>query len=374
MKRFKCLMLASAGLLAACGGAIPLRPTTSSQLKEAWNPRNDPTTLGGDYQLKFSELPARGQVNTLPWSDDYWPDNKGGIAARWHGKGEAFSYTPPSKNQVQAMDVASLAALSPAEKYDIYKGRFDYPTVSRERQRTHKSSADWEGLCHGWAPAAILYPEPQATLATSRDGIKVPFGSSDLKALLTYYQGDIADAPSRSLGERCDIDLHKHPRHGRDPECRDVNAGAFHVILANHLGLLGEAFVADMTRDKEVWNQPVYGFTSKVVKTQEPSPGAAAGTAREVVVKTTVRYTQETDPTWNALNGSKDYGAAENAYQYRLELDEDGVILGGEWLEFDRPDFLWTQGRPKFTGYFGAIGHLARESTKGESLPDPVKP
>ncbi len=47
------------------------------------------------------------------------------------------------------MSLDDLKILSPAEKYDIYVGRYDYPTVQSEWKRTNPEDAHWEGLCHG---------------------------------------------------------------------------------------------------------------------------------------------------------------------------------------------------------------------------------
>ena len=39
---------------------------------------------------------------------------------------------------------------------------------------------------------------------------------------------------------------------------------------------------------------------------------------------------------------------AEKVYSYRVELDQSGAIVGGEWLNEMRPDFLWTMDKPEF--------------------------
>ena len=36
--------------------------------------------------------------------------------------------------------------------------------------------------------------------------------------------------------------------------CEGVNAGALHILLANMVGIRKEGFIADVTRDREVWN------------------------------------------------------------------------------------------------------------------------
>ncbi|MFT2612728.1 hypothetical protein, partial [Escherichia coli] len=74
---------------------------------------------------------------------------------------DAFSYGLASEGRVRTMSYQELKGLSPAEKYDILEGRYDYPTVKAERERTHKNDATWYGLCHGLGPASIAYREPK---------------------------------------------------------------------------------------------------------------------------------------------------------------------------------------------------------------------
>ena len=93
----------------------------------------------------------------------------------------------PFRSSSAPLPFAPLKALSPAEKYDIFMGKFSYPTVKFEWARTSASHPQWYGLCHGWAPAAIVYDEPNPVTLTGPSGVKVPFGSSDVKALLTHF-------------------------------------------------------------------------------------------------------------------------------------------------------------------------------------------
>ena len=49
----------------------------------------------------------------------------------------------------------------------------------------------WQVYCHGWTAASIAFEEPAPILVTNPDGLRIPFGSSDIKALLTYLQGEV---------------------------------------------------------------------------------------------------------------------------------------------------------------------------------------
>ena len=58
-----------------------------------------------------------------------------------------------------------------------FRGGFDEPA--------------WAGYCHGWAPAANRFEEPLPVTVRNADGVEIPFGSSDVKALLTYFEAEV---------------------------------------------------------------------------------------------------------------------------------------------------------------------------------------
>jgi hypothetical protein len=260
MKHIAALALPLA-IAAGCSKA----PVTSTT-KEAWDGANDPLHLATNYERRLSALPTSGQAARAPWSDTYWPTTDGGVAARWQLSGGGVNnYTPPTYAEVQTWTLAQRALLSPAEKYDIYLGRYDYPLVAYERQRTAGVHQGWEGLCHGWAPAALAFDEPKSVLLTGAGNIQIPFAASDIKALMILVQGQFPNVNSYSAGARCNVDLNGRPDLAANPECRDINAGTFHIVLANQLGLAHQGFVADVTRDYQVWNQPISAFSTQLL-------------------------------------------------------------------------------------------------------------
>lgn len=332
-----------------------------STVQEAWNWLNDPARLIDRTELRLSALPNSGAVDESqhPWSETYWPSYEGGIAARWYKKNESgFAYSFTTQAQLTEMSLEERQSLSPAEKYDLLQGRYDFPLVKSERSRTSADRPSWEGLCHGWAAAALKFREPKPIVLKNPDGIEIPFGSSDVKALILYYQGQVARAPSRFLGSRCNTENEVSDDTMRDPECRDVNAGAFHVILANQLGKLKQGFVMDKNPSLQVWNQPVFAFKSTLGKHQPPSPGASPKAVEEILVETEVTYALEISSKWEPVLGTDAQSDTTALYSYRIEIDRNGKVVGGEWLESDRPDFLWTQERGKLTGYFKQLERL----------------
>ena len=158
-----------------------------------WNNQNDPRWWWYQPNESLALLPTRGNSSHEAWSGTYWPNNRGGIAHRWTLGVDvpSFNYKLHSLSDLQNMSANDLKTLSPAEKYDIVNNRLDYPTVKSEWRRTSPEHPKWYGLCHGWAPASILYKEPNPVNIKAPNGISVPFGSSDVKALLTYNLGQV---------------------------------------------------------------------------------------------------------------------------------------------------------------------------------------
>jgi hypothetical protein len=193
----------------------------------------------------------------------------------------------------------------------------------------------------------------------SKTGMDVPFGSSDVKALLVYFVKK-ANADVQFLGTRCDesmAELRKLLRLNmitkleydqRMEICSGVNAGSFHVVLTNQIARMDEGFIINKDRGPEVWNQAVYGYTSKILSDHKhASPGAALGTVREIELQTLLEYVEEIDQSWDKATES---GIEILDYHYRIELDRHGNIIGGAWYDENRPGFLWKQDKPAFLG------------------------
>jgi hypothetical protein len=367
--------------LAACGA-----PSSTSSLQEAWNASNNPNLVSGpDYVSDFSKLPLNGDADHKGWSDDYWATYLGGISYRWQSR--QVSYNLEDFSEVSD---TNFTKLSPAEKYDLVMNRMDFPTVQSERERTRilktvRNAPEfeegyeipgWEGLCHGWAPAALNFKEPSKPVTRKLpNGNSVTFYSADIKALLTYYQQEKGNRSTRTsfISERCNenfSDLDKQLAAGEitkeewtaereSSKCKDMNAASLHLILANEIGLKKIGFVVDVTRDFEVWNQPVNSFRSTVVsESDKAGEGAAPGTVREVTVRTRMNYSVEVKPSAYPVGVVEQH----KDYEYVLELDAAGKIIGGRWITEDRPDFAWRESTPVFQGYFRVLKNIYEQS------------
>ncbi len=238
----------------------------------------------------------------------------------------------------------------------------------------------WWGLCHAWAPAAIMEDEPLYPVTMPTEFGDIVFDIADMKALYSV----IYDRSQATLiGGRCnEFDVDRDEQTGRitNDECRDLNAGSFHVSMTNLIGLQKRGFVEDRTFDYEVWNQPVKGYEIHLM--QEISISDAhhlLNVTGPVVGESEVPETEKNDCIEGVNLDAGDYCYNTNIdalyevhaslewlteshasttaeghenlahytrtdrYTYILEVN-DGEIVGGEWTGSSRnnhPDFIW---------------------------------
>ena len=441
---------------------------------KAWHPVH--------YNYQLSALPTAGKVDPhhIPWADSYWPKQRGAMNYRWkkfqnENMDQNLStadldrlffhnhlYTRDELLTLNRTKPEEIMNLSPTEKYSIFIGDYSYRLVHQWASNMDKNNPDrayWEGYCHAWAAAALHYPEPQPVTVTNADGITIPFGSADIKALLVAnYADGFGKMQRATIGTMCHqkfmypvtkmrkgkeimadyadyTDVLEDEIQGRvstyisdakrlglsdlikgvnpaqaqsyaeqDGSCDDTNAGAFHVVAANQLGIMHEGFAFDKTRDVEVWNQPAYAFESKIIGDVANAPHSAPGTVRTVSVETKLYYAEDTDYGWAFWNPTvtslfapdKSFMDEFNRYQklrmnegditvpevypasiidyasykYTLELDRGGRIIGGEWLTLDRPDYMWIAEKKGFSPDYSALTRLY----KPIEIPEGVEP
>lgn len=333
------------------------------RLPGPWQDFSSPIIMANQLNHEMGALPLEAHLanESKRWSNTHWPNRKGGINYRWNAvKKVGFGYTSPTFEQVKKMSLEELAQLSPSEKYDLYTGKYDYPVKTLVSFTANRKAPDWEGLCHGWAPAAIFHNEPTPKIMTNPQGIQIPFGSADIKALVSFYYAFLKESRERNqiTGLRCD----KEARRRNPIQCdEDLNAGAFHIILANFIGLRKESFIADIDRYKEVWNQPAQGYKSTIVADNLPvKKGAAPSAVKEMKISTDFYYVNESvGLSWEAILGTPEQVIGKKTYLYRLEVDQKGRIVGGTWESKDRPDFLWKESREYyFRAHLGLLIEL----------------
>lgn len=337
-------------------------PNLDVDFVRAWTRISDPLIMSTDINRNFSELALSGKVADPKkyWSSDYWARYKGGINYRWNAaRPSGFNLVSPTKEQAMTMTNAQLRTLAPSEKWDLFIGRYDYPTKKEVNSYASPSRPTWEGICDGWAGAAMNFEEPVPTVMTNPDGIQVPFGSSDIKALLSWYYAKKFSDGYAQMGSRC------NGTNSTSDRCtHDMNAGAFHLILANKLGKDGSTFIADIDRNSEVWNHIAYDYRSTIRnRNLSPRSTSAPGTVSVNRVRTVVSYVfLLRSNTWEPVLGTSRQRTSTRTYEYYLDLDAAGRVIGGDWISTQRPDFLWLSRRPtSFTGLFSRLPQLLQD-------------
>lgn len=310
LRRWKAPVLVGVAAIAlsACGEGsgrdISMEKTADGKVKkqadgkaDRWDWRNDPARFHAELEYNWENLPSEGYSKKTAWADTYWPTYEDSINARWQGNDtlspaekydKAFNDWEPADGfmDLKPYDTSSCEwdegyyeGLGPAAKYvsrnkgnwkshngvdDDGDGLSDKEECGWGGDKDRDGVESWFGLCHAWVPSAILEDEPLAPV--TRNG--VTFEVSDIKALL-IMQHDRSDA--YMLGGRCNEKDVERDDSGRltEGQCRDVNAGAFHLIMTNFLGKQQRPIAEDKTYDYQVWNQPVVGY--KITEQKELS-------------------------------------------------------------------------------------------------------
>jgi hypothetical protein len=321
-----------------------------------WNSANDPANFDPHYEYHLQALPLKATLSAdrIPWSESYWPRNTGSIDIRWNAiPVTGFDYVSPTRDQVMTMTRDQLAQLSPAEKYDLAMGRYNYPLTTHVAQvNAYRYAKDYEGICDGWSATAVQFKEPKPVDFKNPDGIVIPFGSSDVKAIMAYSAAFYSDLGSIVIGTYCT----KLAQILGSGACQDINPGSYHVILANEIGLKNKAFVADVEPGPQTWNQPIYGFEFTVVG----SAVSNSNSPNAVQVHSKMHYTDELDASqWQPVTGTPKFASNVLESDYILEMDASGKITGGSWLNGNHPDVFWRPSKAvTFTGDFAGLNSI----------------
>lgn len=319
--------------------------------------------MGKHFIKKISMLPLKGEAEseTKYWSSDYWGLIRGGINYRWYSQTpEGFNLKSPDLKEALKMSQEELKTLSPSEKFDLFRGKYDYPLKNKVSKIASPRRKEWEGICHGWAMAALNHSEPVPRTVTNPDGLQIPFGSSDIKALLSYYYAYKYDPDTtHQMGRRC---------YGKNYCTKeDMNAGAFHIVIANRVGLEKNSFIADIENKHEVWNQVVKDYDSEILEADlPPSFDSAKGTKKVVRIRNKVRVVFNiVKNSWMPALGTPNQTYKELLYEYDLDLDRNDNIIGGKWRSKVRPDFLWmVKKTSEFNGDFSSLKRLIRDQAR----------
>jgi hypothetical protein len=329
----------------------------------------DPSYMASIADMEFRQLQS-GQIPKAPWSDSFWPLQKGIIARRWLDKNypDSRSFTV-NYNYSRAVPPLSvpLNTMAPSEKYDYLVGDMDFRLTAAnwtEGQSTLERLGmvpGWAGICHGWAPASIWTPAPKkAVTVPAFNGTPITFYPSDIKALISLAY---ATSPPKmyTVGTRCNISHPEENAAGRvtDPRCFDINPGTWHLAVVNEMGLKKRSFVVDTNYDLQIWNYPLYSYRYQYFNPQTLASStnlsgsmisfadftidkfkSFRGTNVKFVVgiEMDISYSIETTPSTKPFQKPK---LTTEKILYDLELDEKGTIIGGEWYSNFHPAFIW---------------------------------
>ena len=348
-------VLASTLLISACQHSRSLpkeRPQTiDNQALETW---------ADSLEKRLIKLPLSGQSYTKPWLSGFWPDNAGGISRRWRRQNliEQIRYRSPRLTELKTMTTEEIEKLSPAEKYDIWQGRYDYPTVKKARSESSPFLPAWAGLCEGVAATSLSLPEPRPLKVINPQGLTVSFGSSDTKALLAYYHSRIKVFQSKDLGTRCEQVEPENP----SPACADIGPEIFHLVLANRLGRQKLAFAADLTWDHMIWNHVIAEYKTIVTENSATPTGDWPEKAVKAVKLRTSIWFNSLNIADSAQPINWEKGRSHLPLSYSLYLDKSGNIIGGKWYSYERPDFLWLPKLAPVSGYYKNLEQLLPSS------------
>lgn len=337
-------------------------PMTEDGYNDRWNGTLSPVEL---YDQAFNEWVPEGGVEEFMKLRRFSGARQPYDAAYYEQVGKAASWAHTSGGNYRARQiwnadgtlvesVAQVCDTNGDNRFDSAApaDRCDYNGDERVDSGDELGGLEgWWGHCHAWAPGSFMYREPQHSVTVNG----VTFQVADIKALA---EATMEGGRSLFLGGRCNTRNVTRDEHGRitDVECRDTNPGALHVVLLNRMGRGELSFVIDATYDYQVWNQPVRDYT---ITRQEEIPLDQAlqllgrtdvteypynsDAKRFVHVNLTLRYIVEGSASATPYIPRIDSYTRTHNYDYILELDAEGNIIGGEWIDDNpHPDFIWA--------------------------------
>lgn len=252
--------------------------------------------------LKVREGEITGESKNTPWSAWWYPLNE------------------------KTLFYNNSGSASPLEKYDFFAqkttGNLVESAVFEQRNIFQPNEVAWAGLCHAWAIASVLHPEPKETKHLG--GVKWSVGDQKALLLKTYEAAQgISDI---MFGERYNGD--------RNDDYDDIYPDQFHRLLQHHLVENQKPALMDYDARSPVWTVPIYKVKFIIEKSD-------AETAR---VSAWVTFAS---PHVDDLDFVGTKRVVKN-YTYILKGEWRGsefLAKGGEWTEdskTDHPDYLMS--------------------------------
>lgn len=332
---------------------------------EEWNFKNNPFfNSSKNLETKIELLPQSFELSNLIGSEWIWPFKEGGILNRWSLKNpkspkEKYSFEFFSFENLKNVD---LSQLSPPEKFDLFLGNSNW-SFSKFIKKSQNNLLESEFKTElAFSETILKFKDPRSLVLEGKTNLNIPFGSSDIGALL--FASILFDEKSnyKIIGSPCKITLNKE----NVAQCEGINPGSFHILLSNFIGLQDKGIILDLKRDKKTELRPVVGYVSNFQAIEGPiSKMASKKTKRELLVTTFIKFVRPRMPRWSQDYSSNTRGF--ESYNYTLELDNENNIVGGRWISFNRPDFMAMVRSTKFQENFKEIESIYIKSTSSDT-------
>lgn len=208
-------------------------------------------------EMEDSNLISKN-LSSKPWSDSYWPLYEGALGHRYNDPHAKFGDWKEARDYVTSNPAKELIRkkefdfLSPSEKYDLLLGLgTENLTKSNWAEGAnyyseYGSVETWMGLCHGWAAAAMMMPDPEKRVDVKTSAGSIAFYPSDIKGLGTMLWAK-GNFQSRFIGGRCNTKEPTVDEMGRsiEADCLDNNPGTWHLAIVNQIGVFDRSFIMD---------------------------------------------------------------------------------------------------------------------------------
>lgn len=349
---------------------------------DQWTRSDRPARVSENFIYEVVNLPVEGETQPLPAASDYWPTAEDSINRRWDGPGtlspaEKFERAFRRPGFASAISAKLGVGAAPRDRRTCLTSddcaADNDGSVCVGTGKTKSCIPTWWGICHGVASSAVHERIPSAPIVYNG----ITFYPADIEALMgvLYAEGGVhpvsLPASCSASGTAKVTDQTGHANR----ECRVSDAGAWHVLVTNMIGLQHTGFVYDRTANLEVWNEPARGYTitnavdghlkeiskKDVYKLIGPNSNTVASTLakRFFDVAMDFRYVKSA-----RVSRSENAGTlTETAhFRYVLAVDADDRVVSGEWLGStdggDHPDFAWWPvSDPTKSAMFGMISY-----------------
>ena len=346
------------------------------------------------FETLFYKLPKEGRLpnEKIPWADTNWPSDKSSYNWRWQaplGQQVYHQYQHPKKSELTP---ELIRTLSPLEKYGLAIGDYKY-VLARDEGGDHQEGdvSWWGGRCDAWSAAALSYREPAPVIIENRDGIKVPFASSDVKALLGLWidrfeavagtgtngiEGDdedyydkftsIKQSQVQYFGDDCGVEDNPNA-------CDDLDPKTFHLLVTNLIGIQKSGFVIDLwshdDKEKRNYFQPAFAYRYSFSMENPGNPNlihvvldletAADLTDIHGVNDTGAGTVPQVEPRFVHHPHLSKNRTNKTTFSYQLLLGPRGNIISGVWTGQMKPDMIFIRRQPSsFKGYFEMMNQI----------------